>query len=306
MAATDKTRVPKPSAIKENEQGQLVAKKGISREVIVGAVQDQGRARLDAREADQVARDLRAQARSRPGAWTSPIWTSTELVLYSPPEAGRYDSWDDVPARAEGDLREARHPPGRARAPRRRRGRLAPGALLRGPQEGVRRPGNHLLRHGHGGHRARGPRARVLHEQVRAAAGQQVLGAARRRLVGRLVPLRAQGRQGRPPAPGLLPHGGLGRGHLRAHADHRRRGLRGELHRGLHSADLLDELDALRGGRDLRQGGRQGALHDRAELVQGRVQPEHQARDRRGARHGRMGRRLHGRQEGDALPRARS
>ena len=34
MAATDKTRIPKPSAIKEDEQGQLVAKKGISREVI--------------------------------------------------------------------------------------------------------------------------------------------------------------------------------------------------------------------------------------------------------------------------------
>ena len=38
--------------------------------------------------------------------------------------------------------------------------------------------------------------AEVLHEQVRAAAGQQVLGAARRGLVGRLVPVRAQGREG--------------------------------------------------------------------------------------------------------------
>ena len=34
MAATDKTRVQKPSPIKENEQGQLVAKKGVSRDVI--------------------------------------------------------------------------------------------------------------------------------------------------------------------------------------------------------------------------------------------------------------------------------
>jgi hypothetical protein len=34
MAATDKTRIPKPSPIKETEQGQLVAKRGISREVI--------------------------------------------------------------------------------------------------------------------------------------------------------------------------------------------------------------------------------------------------------------------------------
>src|SRR5829696_3310137 len=34
MAATDKTRIPKPSAIKENEQGQLIARRGLSREVI--------------------------------------------------------------------------------------------------------------------------------------------------------------------------------------------------------------------------------------------------------------------------------
>ena len=33
---------------------------------------------------------------------------------------------------------------------------------------------------------------------------------------------------------------------LRAHADHRRRGLRRELHRGLHGPDLLGQLDALR------------------------------------------------------------
>src|SRR5947199_6284749 len=39
---------------------------------------------------------------------------------------------------------------------------------------------------------------RSLHDQVRAAAGQQVLGAARRDLVWWLVPLRAEGREGRP------------------------------------------------------------------------------------------------------------
>ena len=34
MAATDKTRIAKPSPIVEDEQGQLIAKKGISREVV--------------------------------------------------------------------------------------------------------------------------------------------------------------------------------------------------------------------------------------------------------------------------------
>ena len=50
------------------------------------------------------------------------------------------------------------------------------------------------------------------------------------------------------------------------------------------------------------QEGRQGALHDRAELVEGRLQPEHQARGRRGRGHRRVGRRLDGRQVRDALP----
>ena len=134
------------------------------------------------------------------------------------------------------------------------------------------------------------------------AAGQQVLGPPRRGLVGWRVRLHPQGRQVRPAAAGLLPHGGRRRGHLRAHPDHRRRGLRGELHRGLHGPDLQRQLDALGRRRDLRHGGRQGPLHDGAELVQGRLQPQHQARGRRGRGHGRVGRRLDGRQVRDALP----
>ena len=34
MAATDKTRITKPSPIVEDDQGQLRARKGISREVV--------------------------------------------------------------------------------------------------------------------------------------------------------------------------------------------------------------------------------------------------------------------------------
>ncbi len=56
------------------------------------------------------------------------------------------------------------------------------------------------------------------------------------RLVGRLVRLRAEGRQGRDAAAGLLPDQHREHGPVRAHADHRRRGLRRALHRGLHGA----------------------------------------------------------------------
>ena len=95
MAATDKTRILK-STIKENEQGQLVAKKGISREVIQELSRIKGE--------PQWMRDKRLKSFEIFERKPIPTWgvdlsdlDLSELVLYSPPEAGRYDSWDDVP-----------------------------------------------------------------------------------------------------------------------------------------------------------------------------------------------------------------
>src|SRR4051812_9580415 len=94
MAATDKTR--KQSLIKENEQGQLVAKKGISRDVIEELSKVKG-------EPDWM-REKRLKSFEIFERKPIPTWgvdlsdlDLSELVLYSPPEAGRYDSWDDVP-----------------------------------------------------------------------------------------------------------------------------------------------------------------------------------------------------------------
>ena len=84
------------------------------------------------------------------------------------------------------------------------------------------------------------------------------------RLVGRLVHLRAAGRQDRDAAPGLLPHQRREHGPVRAHADHRRRGRLRALRRGLHRADLLDRLAALGGRRDHRQEGRGAAATRRS------------------------------------------
>ena len=53
------------------------------------------------------------------------------------------------------------------------------------------------------------------------------------------------GRARRHPAAGLLPHQHREHGPVRAHADHRRRGLVRALRRGLHGADLLERLAAL-------------------------------------------------------------
>jgi Fe-S cluster assembly protein SufB len=96
MAATDKTRVSKPSPIVEDEQGQLVAKKGISREVVEELSKIKG-------EPDWM-REKRLRSLEIFERKPIPTWgvdlselNFDELVLYSPPTAGRYNSWDEVP-----------------------------------------------------------------------------------------------------------------------------------------------------------------------------------------------------------------
>ena len=84
------------------------------------------------------------------------------------------------------------------------------------------------------------------------AERQQARGSELGGVVGRLVRLRARGRQGRDAAAGLLPHQHREHGPVRAHADHRRGGLGRHLHRGLHRPRLLDRLAALGGRRDRR------------------------------------------------------
>ena len=71
-----------------------------------------------------------------------------------------------------------------------------------------------------------------------SAARQQVRRAEFGRLVGRVVHLRAQGREDRVPAAGLLPHQRREHGPVRADADHRRRRGRGALRRRLHRPDV--------------------------------------------------------------------
>ena len=174
-------------------------------------------------------------------------------------------------------LRQARHPRGRAQVPLRRRRAVRERVRLPPGEREARGPGRDLHRHGHGAARARGPRPRVLGDGD-PAERQQARRAQLGGLVGRLVRLRAEGRQGRDAAAGLLPDQHREHGPVRAHADHRRGQLRHPLHRGLHGAGLLDRLAALGRRRDRRQAGLAGPLHDRPELVAERLQPGHEAR----------------------------
>ena len=215
-------------------------------------------------------------------------------------EAGRHLG---RPARRhQGHLRQARHPRGReepsglrCRGAVRVRGRLPPDP--RGP----RGAGCHL--HGHRHRAARAPGAvRGVLRLGDPGRRQQVLRAELRGVVRRLVHLRAQGRPRGHPAAGLLPDQHREHGPVRADADHRRRGRLRPLRRGLHGADLLVGLAALRGRRDRREEGRPLPLHDDPELVEQRLQPGHQARQgRRGRDHG-VGRRQHRLQGDDEVP----
>jgi Fe-S cluster assembly protein SufB len=94
--AETKPRIAKPSAIEEDEQGQLVARKGISREVVEELSEVKG-------EPDWM-REKRLKSAEIFERKPVPTWgvdlsglNLDDLVLYSPPEAGRYSSWDEVP-----------------------------------------------------------------------------------------------------------------------------------------------------------------------------------------------------------------
>ena len=116
-----------------------------------------------------------------------------------------------------GHLGQAGHPRGREEVPRRRRRPVRVRGRLPQPAGEADRAGRALPRHGLGAARARGARQAVLRHD-HPVERQQVRGAEHRRLVGRLLHLRAAGREDRAAAPGLLPHQRGEHGPVRAHA----------------------------------------------------------------------------------------
>src|ERR1700683_1869481 len=97
MATIDRTTITKPSPIVEDEQGQLRARQGISREVVSELSKIKG-------EPDWMAekrlKSLEIFERKPVPTWGPDLsgLNLDDLVLYSPPTAGRFNSWDDVPA----------------------------------------------------------------------------------------------------------------------------------------------------------------------------------------------------------------
>ena len=200
-----------------------------------------------------------------------------------------------------GHLGQARDPRGREEVPRRGQRPVRVRGRVPQDQEGARRHRGAVHRHGQRAARPPRPREGAL-RHADPVQRQQVRGAEHRRVVGRVVHLRAAGCAGRYPAAGLLPDQRREHGPVRAHADHRRRGQLRALRRGVLGADLLERLAALRRRRDQGDEGRACALHDDPELVDERLQPRDEARGRlRGRRDG-VGRRQHRLEGHDEVP----
>jgi Fe-S cluster assembly protein SufB len=96
MATLDRTKITKQSPIVEDEQGQLRARQGISREVVSELSKVKG-------EPDWMAekrlKSLEIFERKPIPTWGPDLsgLNLDDLVLYSPPTAGRFNSWDEVP-----------------------------------------------------------------------------------------------------------------------------------------------------------------------------------------------------------------
>ena len=161
-----------------------------------------------------------------------------DIYYYLKPTEGQVKSWDDVPERDQEHLRPAGHSRGRKEVPGRREGPVRERSRLRLAEGRDGPAGRDLHRHRFGPPRAFRPAARVLRHD-HPAGRQQVRRAQFGGLVGRVVRLRAAGREGRVPLAGLLPHQRGEHGPVRADADYRRRGRPGPLRRRLHRPDVL-------------------------------------------------------------------
>src|SRR5207302_4696530 len=94
--AADSPSITKPSPILEDEQGQLRARQGISREVVAELSKIKGEPDW---MAEKRVKSLEIFERKPVPKWGPDLsgLNLDDLVLYSPPTAGRFNSWDEVP-----------------------------------------------------------------------------------------------------------------------------------------------------------------------------------------------------------------
>ncbi len=95
MATIDKARIPN-NPIKENSDGSLVAKNGLSREVVIemSKIKNEPKFMLENR-----LKSLEIYLKKPMPTWGPDLsgLDIDNLILYKPPGTGKFDSWDDVP-----------------------------------------------------------------------------------------------------------------------------------------------------------------------------------------------------------------
>ncbi len=98
MATLDRTKIAKPSPIVEDEQGQLLARKGISREVIRELSKVKGEPDW---MAEKRVKSLEIYERKPVPTWGPDLsgLNLDELVLYSPPPPGASKAGTTCPRR---------------------------------------------------------------------------------------------------------------------------------------------------------------------------------------------------------------
>ena len=230
------------------------ARRGLSEEVVrdISAKKNEPEWMLDLRLKGLQA--VPAQADARPGAPTCPGSTSRTSSTSSGPPRSRRRAGTTCPA----DIKNTYDKLG---IPEAEKQRLIAGVAAQYESEVVyhkiredlEEKGVIFLDTDTALQRAPGPVPGVLRHGD-PGRRQQVRRAEHRGVVRRQLHLRAEGRARGDPAAGLLPDQHREHGPVRADADHRGRGRLRALRRGLHRADLLLRLAALRGGRDHRQG----------------------------------------------------
>src|SRR5438128_11907000 len=99
MATIDRTKIAKPSPIVEDEQGQLRARQGISRDVLSELSKVKGEPDWMAEKRLRSLEIFERKPVPTRGVALSDL-NLDDLVLYSPPTPARYNNWAEVPGRS--------------------------------------------------------------------------------------------------------------------------------------------------------------------------------------------------------------
>ena len=168
-------------------------------------------------------RDLPPQADAHVGRRPLAASTSSRSSTTSSRPSENARSWDDVPEDIKNTFDRLGIPEAEKKFLAGVGAQYESEVIYHSLQKDLEDKGVIFLRHRPGAAEARGPVPRALGDD-HPADRQHVRRAQLGRVVGRLVHLRPEGRQGRAAAAGLLPHQRPEHGPVRADADHRRRG----------------------------------------------------------------------------------